>query len=228
MTPFEDIYERAVTRHGEQDLVARFPALATDGELRALTDARYLALMTKRVFAAGFRWKVIQAKWDGFEEAFFGFDPGTVADLSENAIDALAADTRIVRNRPKILSTIDNARFVLDVAKEHGSFGNFIADWPSTDTVGLWAALKAGGNRLGGDTGAWFLRLVGKDTFRFSSDVVQGLIDNGVLVRPPGASKAARMAVQEAMNRWAAESGLSMGAISVTLACSTGEVYERR
>ena len=171
MHSWNDIYARAVARHGEARIREHIPPVASDAELRALADDRYLAAMSKRVFAAGFRWRVIQAKWDGFEEAFQGFDPAFVANLTGEGIDALANDTRIVRNRPKILTTVDNAAFVLRVAAEHGSFGEWIADWPADDTVGLWEALKAGGSRLGGDTGAWFLRLVGRDTFRFSGDV---------------------------------------------------------
>ena len=69
-TTFDELYTRAVERHGEEDLRARFPRVAPDAELRAQSDDLYLAAMAKRVFAAGFRWQVIQAKWPGFEEAF--------------------------------------------------------------------------------------------------------------------------------------------------------------
>ena len=224
MLPFSTFWDRAVERHGEDTLREHFPLVRSPDELRALTDDRYLAAIAKRVFAAGFRWRVIVAKWDGFEEAFAGFDPHHIASLEAEAIEALAQDTRIVRNRIKILATVDNARFVNRIAAEHGSFGTWLADWPDDDTLGLWAALKAGGSRLGGDTGPWILRLVGRDTFRFSRDVVACLVEAGVVERAP-TSKKALAAAQEALNAWTAESGLSQGAVSVVLARSTGDIY---
>ncbi len=227
MTPFAPFYERAVARHGEDELRARLPRVVSAEQLAALPDDRYLAAMAERVFAAGFRWRVIKAKWEGFEEAFQGFDPAWVADLDIEGVAALAQDTRIVRNRPKILATIDNAAFVRQVSAEHGSFGAWLAAWPAEDTIGLWAALKAGGNRLGGDTGPWVLRMVGRDTFRLSSDVVAALIEAGVVTKKPtGKRDLAR--TQEAFNAWSTESGLTQGAVSVVLACSTGEIYQGR
>jgi 3-methyladenine DNA glycosylase Tag len=223
MTPWNEIWDRAVARHGEDVLREGFPHAATADELRALSDDRYLAAISKRVFAAGFRWRVILAKWDGFEEAFHGFDPLWVADLDASGVETLAQDTRIVRNRIKIRSTIENAAFVLRVAAEHGSFGNWLADWPADDTLGLWAAMKADGDRLGGNTGPWILRLVGRPTFRFSGDMVQALVEFGAIPRPPGGKKIEQQA-QAAINAWSAESGLDVGAISVVLAKSVGEL----
>ncbi len=69
--------------------------------------------MTKAAFQSGISWKVIEAKWDGFREAFAGFDPEYVAGLDEHDVDQLAADTRIVRNRRKIEATIHNADTIL-------------------------------------------------------------------------------------------------------------------
>lgn len=220
------IWQRACERHGEEHLREHFPTVVSEAELRTLGDDRYLAMMAKRVFAAGFRWQVIQAKWEGFEEAFHGFDPDHVAGLDAEGIEALAQDTRIVRNRPKIISTVKNAAFVQQIANDHGSFGAWLAEWPLEDTLGLWAALKEGGDRLGGDTGAWFLRLVGRDTFRFSTDVSAALVDAGVVPKKPTGKKHQAMA-QEAIVGWARESGLSLGAVSLVLAKSTGEIYRR-
>lgn len=227
MTPLSTIWSRAVARHGEDALRARFPQVLTPAELRAVPDDRALAAIAKRVFAAGFRWRVIEIKWPGFEEAFHGFDPAWVAGLDADGIGALCADTRIVRNRPKVLCTIGNAQFVRQVAAEHGSFGRWLAAWPEDDVVGLWAALKAGGDRLGGDTGPWVLRLLGKDTFRLTPDVVAALVEAGVVDKAP-TSRKDLAATQQAFSTWKAESGLTLGALSVVLACSTGVIYAPR
>ena len=63
--------------------------------------ADYLEVMTKAVFQSGMSWAVIDAKWDGFREAFEGFDPEKVASFTPEDVDRLTRDTRIVRNRKK-------------------------------------------------------------------------------------------------------------------------------
>ena len=86
----------------------------------------YLAIMTKAAFQSGMSWKVIEAKWDGFTEAFEAFDPETVAGLDEHDVEQLAQDTRIIRNRRKIEATIHNADTMLRLSG--GSMAGF-QDW---------------------------------------------------------------------------------------------------
>src|ERR1700729_3743148 len=98
--------------------------------LRKLRDDRVLAEMTKRVFSAGFAWSVIENKWPGFEEAFIGFEPSRLTFEPDEFWHKLTMNARIVRNGAKIMSVRENGRFVLEVAKTHGSFGKFLARWP--------------------------------------------------------------------------------------------------
>ena len=216
--PFAPILARALSRHGAA-LQDRLPTPRSPDALAAIPDDRYLAEMTRRVFSAGFVWRVVDAKWDGFEAAFHGFEPSAVATLGSVAPGALLDDARVIRNPQKIRATFDNARFVLQTAEEHGSFGRFLADWPETDIVGLWDTLAARGSRLGGDTGPRFLRGMGKDTFILTPDVVAGLTELGVLTGK-ATSKTARRAAQETFLAWRAETGRGLGALSVILACS--------
>jgi 3-methyladenine DNA glycosylase Tag len=51
----------------------------------------YLAVITKAVFQSGMSWDVIEAKWDGFQEAFAGFDPETVAGFGPDEVERLTA-----------------------------------------------------------------------------------------------------------------------------------------
>lgn len=218
-TSFASIYAIAAERKGEEALAASLQAPGPVETLRDLGDDRYLAQMAKRVFCAGFVWRVVEAKWPGFEEAFEGFDPEVLVEFGDTGVDILAKDARIIRNRQKILATVANAHFVQQVSEEHGSFGDWIADWPTTDIVGLWAALSKGGSRLGGATGPMFLRYVGKDTFMLSKDVVARLVVEDIVPKKP-TSKKALAKVQTTFNTWAEESGLSLQAMSRVLACS--------
>ncbi|MBU1175846.1 MAG: DNA-3-methyladenine glycosylase I [Alphaproteobacteria bacterium] len=221
MRTFSEIRAIAAERKGgEATLDALIGPAEATGDLAERPDSFYLAEMTRRVFQSGFSWTVIDAKWQGFHEAFRGFDVHACAFMAPDWLDALCKDRRIVRHAAKIGSVPDNARFILDVAGEHGSFGRMLADWPAGDHVGLLNLLNKRGARLGGMTGQYFLRFVGRDGFILSRDVVGRLIAEGVVARPPSSQKDMK-AVQTAFSAWAAESGCSLREISRTLALST-------
>ena len=121
------------------------------------TLADYLEVLTKAVFQSGISWRVVEAKWEGFRDAFAGFDPQTVAGFSEDDIERLAADPRIVRNRRKIGATVHNAQVMLDLDRAHSGFSRYLrshADYEST------AADLRGSFRYLGDTGAYFFLYV--------------------------------------------------------------------
>jgi 3-methyladenine DNA glycosylase Tag len=167
LTAFKTIRARAEKRKGGAEALARMLGPGPDPKaLRELSDESALAEMTRRVFSAGFAWSVIEAKWPGFEEAFLGFEHRRLLSETDEFWHKLTMDARIVRNGAKILSVRDNARFVLDVATEHGSFGKFLADWPPSNEVGLLEALAKRGSRLGGNTGQMLLRFSRLRRFR--------------------------------------------------------------
>lgn len=222
MGRFQDIYDRAAdSKGGSAALEKLLQTPKSKSELEATPDHRYLAGMTKCVFQAGFSWKVVEQKWDGFEQAFLGFEPRRVVALNDEDLDGLMHNTAIIRNGQKILATRDNARFVLDLAEEHGSASRFFANWPAGDIVGLWSLLKKRGSRLGGASGQYFLRFAGIDTPILSRDVVAALIGEGVVDKNPTAQRDLK-AVQDAFNGWQTESGRSLTEISRVLANSVG------
>ena len=178
--------------------------------------------MAERVFAAGFVWRVIEQKWPGFEEAFLGFEPKRLLFQPDDFWHDLASDKRIVRNPQKIRSVRDNAAFVERVAKEHGSFGKFLAAWPADDQVGLTAYLGKHGSRLGGNTGQYLLRWLGWDTFILSQDLIAALRDAGLDIGEAASSKKDLGKVQAQINEWAAETSLPRAHISRILSMSIG------
>src|SRR5699024_1888655 len=103
------------------------------GELEARTDDRYLAEITRCVFKAGFVWRVIDNKWADFEAAFHGFVPAYWQQVSPEVLEELASDERIVRNMQKIRTVPENARMIMDAAREYDGFGRFLNQWPSED-----------------------------------------------------------------------------------------------
>ena len=91
-----------------------------------------------------------------------------------------------MRNPQKIRSVRDNAKFVSEIAAEHGSFGKFLAAWPADDQVGLLEVFAKRGSRLGGFSGQYLLRFLGWDAFVLSGDVLLCLRDAGVPISANG------------------------------------------
>lgn len=91
---------------------------------KGLSD--YLEVMSKAVFKSGMAWRVVDAKWDSTREAFLDFDPQLVASMSEADIDALAQDTRVIRNRRKLNAIVSNAARMVELDAEHGSFKKYL------------------------------------------------------------------------------------------------------
>jgi 3-methyladenine DNA glycosylase Tag len=227
MTTFSAIQARAEERKGGPEMLARLlPPRPSKAALTAMSDDRILSEMTCRVFSAGFVWSVIAAKWPGFEAAFLSFDPAALAFQPDEFWEGLASDTRIVRNGAKIMAARHNAVFVQNVSREHGGFGRFLAEWPSSDQVGLLDILAKRGSRLGGATGQMFLRFVGWDGFVLSRDVVACLRDAGLDIAEEPKSKGDLAKVQVQFNAWAEESGLSYLHLSRICAMSAGANYD--
>ena len=219
---FDAIYADAVAHKGDGAAVeGRLPKISTPEELAAIPDDRWLAGMTKAIFQAGFSWQVIDRKWPDMEVAFEGFDPARWALMSDQDLDRLLADRRVVRNATKLRSVGANAVFLRALAVERGTAAAVFADWPGEDFIGLLALLKQRGSRLGGSTAQYFLRQMGRDGFVLSNDVTKALIRDGIVDKAPS-SKRDLEAVQAAFNAWHAESGRPLAHISRVLALSVG------
>jgi len=221
--PFKSILKFAASHHGgEKAALAAAQNKYLVADFADQSADRLLAVMTKCVFSAGFNWKVIEAKWAGFETAFEGFDVGKLAFFGDEMLTDLLDDTRIIRNGQKIRATLENAKFINTFERETGSFAKHLAAWPGDDQAGLMAWLSKHGARLGGATSQYFLRFSGWDGWITSKDVLTAMVRDGVLDKPVATSKSALKQVQSAFNIYHQESGLPRSQISRLLALSVG------
>jgi len=220
MQDYKWLNEYCLNRFGSaKALQAQLPTAKTPGQLRAISADRYLSTLALRVFRAGLKHSLVDAKWPAFEQVFFGFDPEKVVLMGAEHLERLMQDARIIRHLGKLKSVPRNAQMMLDIAHEHGSFAAFIANWPVTDVTGLWQYLFKHGNQLGGLSAPRFLRMIGKDTFIPSQDVVAGLNAQGIVDRVP-TSKRDQALVQDVFNQWHEQSGRPMCELSAMLACT--------
>jgi|SRR5271165_551647 len=132
-------------------------------EPQSLAD--YLAVMSRAVFQAGLSWKLIESKWDAYRRLFDDFDPVRVAAYDDTDIDRILADGGIVRTRKKIAGTVQNARTLLALEREHAGFRNYLRSFPSY--AELVAELRKRFAFLGDLSAYYFLFRVGEAVPRF-------------------------------------------------------------
>lgn len=89
-------------------------------------DRRLFEKLCLEGFQSGLSWLTILRKRPNFRRAFAGFDPKAIADFGEADVERLMADAGIVRNRAKILATINNARRYPELVAETGSLSAYL------------------------------------------------------------------------------------------------------
>lgn len=214
MRSFKDIYNTACLHKGGERMVeSRLPVCFSEAELCAKPDSQYLSAMSLRIFRAGLKHSMVDAKWPAFEALFGGFSPMFCAHLSDDFIEQAMSNRDIIRHMGKLKAIRTNAQLVVELSEEHDGFGRFVSQWPVSDIVGLWLYLKKNGAHLGGGSSAAFLRAVGKDTFMLTNDVIAVLKAEAVVDKSPS-SKRDLDAVQAAFNAWREESGRPLCEIS--------------
>ncbi|TBW59145.1 DNA-3-methyladenine glycosylase I [Marinobacter halodurans] len=214
MLAFQVIQDRAAARAGgARALAERMPAVRPPEALAALPDSYFLSVMTRRIFQAGMKHSVINDRWPAFEAWFWGFEPEKLMLLSEEQLESAMQNPELIRHWGKLRTIPVNAGELYRVSQAEGGFGRFLANWPDDDLFGLWAWLGRRFQRMGGQSGARFLRLAGRDTFLLTDDVIAALQASNVIDSKP-TRKADRQAVNEAFVTWREQSGLPFAHIS--------------
>src|ERR1700716_2478975 len=91
-------------------------------------DRKHFEFLVLEAAQAGLNWSIVLEKREGYRRAFSEFDPEKVARYTEKRIQRLILDPAIIRNRMKIEAAVRNARALLTIQKEFGSFDAYC--WP--------------------------------------------------------------------------------------------------
>jgi Methyladenine glycosylase len=129
------------------------------------TLADYLAVMSRAIFQAGLSWKLIESKWDDYLRLFDRFDPALVARYGEADVDRILADGAVVRTRKKVAATVENAKTLLALDREHGGFRTYLRSFG--DYAALVADLRTRFKFLGELSAYYFLFRTGEPVPRF-------------------------------------------------------------
>ncbi len=204
-------------RHGEAAILERLPTVRSAAELAALPDHRYLSAMSLRSFRAGLRHRLVDARWPAFEEIFQNFDPAYCAGLPDETLGAMLRDRRLIRHLGKLRAIRSNARTMMEISRESGGFGAWLAAWEAERTIDLWLALRRSFQQMGGRSAPAFLRMVGRDTFLLTPAVIRGLTHFGA---HPGEPRSRRelLQVQDCFLAWSEETGRPFAELSQILA----------
>ena len=108
----------------QSELYCRYHDLEWGTPIR--DDQTMYELFLLETFQAGLSWITILKKREAFRAAFDGFDVEKVASYGEDKISLLLQDAAIIRSRGKISGAIANAKIVLGLQKEFGSFCNYL------------------------------------------------------------------------------------------------------
>jgi len=223
MEKFEELYLRAAERKGGKIALSHLTSKPfTYDELLLVKDNEVLAEFTRKIFQSGFVWAVVNKKWSGFEEVFWDFDIERLVLMPDDMLERKATNPKIIRNYTKVKTVRDNAIWLKELSDEIGSVSEWLANWPTDDITGLWLYLKKHGSRLGGNTGAYALRKLGKDTFILTRDV-ETYFRSYKLIEGGLTSKRSLKIIQNTFNQWKKESGFSLQELSQIVAFSVGD-----
>lgn len=98
-------------------------------------DLKLFEFLILEMFQAGLSWEIILNKRENFKRAFDNFNYCKIAYYDENKINELMSDTGIIRNKLKIIATINNAKIFLKIQKEYKNFSNYIWKWTNNKTI---------------------------------------------------------------------------------------------
>lgn len=133
------------------------PPMQEPEKIKPKSLGDYLEVMSKAVFQTGISWKVVENKWPDIRAAFHNFDAAHVAGLNEEDIDDLAADPRVIRNYRKLAAIAHNARRMVELDKEYGSFQKYLRAHGSYEATSK-AVIKE--FKFMGETGTYFFLYV--------------------------------------------------------------------
>jgi DNA-3-methyladenine glycosylase I len=106
-------------------------------------DRKLFEFLILEGMQAGLSWLIILRKRENFRLAFAGFDPESVARFGKREIGRLMADPGIVRNELKILAAVANAKALLRVRDEFGSFDKYLWRFvDGTTRINRWRRIK--------------------------------------------------------------------------------------
>jgi 3-methyladenine DNA glycosylase Tag len=139
--------------------------MAIPERIESPRSSDYLAVMSRAIFQAGMSWKLIESKWPAYVRVFENFEPAIVARYGEGDVERIMADGGVVRTEKKIVATIENAKTLLELEAQYGSFQAYLRSFAGYDA--LAAELQKRFKFLGALSAYYLLFRTGEPVPRF-------------------------------------------------------------
>jgi DNA-3-methyladenine glycosylase I len=147
---------------GSDPLLIRYHDEEWGNYARDDREYQYFEKMALEIFQAGLSWRTILHKREHFREAFDGFDVDMIAKYDEAKITQLLGNQGIVRNRMKIEAVIYNAREIIRLRQQYGSFAKYLAQLDTENVAEVYKEFKRRFRFMGPTVTESFLQTVGK------------------------------------------------------------------
>lgn len=105
-------------------------------------DDKLFELLTLEGAQAGLSWLTVLRRRQHYRKAFLGFDPAKAALFGPQEIASLLDNPGLIRNRGKLEATVGNARAILKIQAEHGSFNRFIWRFAGQPLHNAWETIE--------------------------------------------------------------------------------------
>ncbi len=107
----------------------------TEWGIPVYDDQKLFEMLILEGAQAGLSWETVLRKREGYRDAFHQFDIEKVAQMSDEALEALRDNPAIIRNKLKIYSARKNARAYLKIQKEFGSFSSYLWGYVDNEPI---------------------------------------------------------------------------------------------
>lgn len=84
---------------------------------------------------AGLSWETILKRREGYRRLFHQFHPKIIAKMTDGELEEILKDSSIIRNRRKVFSVRENARVVLNIQLEFGSFDAYLWEFVNNNPI---------------------------------------------------------------------------------------------
>lgn len=98
-------------------------------------DHKLFELLILESFQAGLSWECVLNKRQYFKEAFDDFDYYKISNYNDDKIKELLNNKNIIRNKLKILATVNNSKVFINIQKEFKTFSNYIYSFTNGKTI---------------------------------------------------------------------------------------------
>jgi len=98
-------------------------------------DQKLFEYLVLDAFQAGLSWAIVLRKREAMKQAFHGFNPEAVAQMSQTEVEEVLMRPEIIRNRAKVTATVENARKFLEVVSQFASFDRYIWEFVGGRTI---------------------------------------------------------------------------------------------